>query len=187
MNMQAASGALVCPTSASRSLLTDLRRLWRRVIGVLGPVNVPGVRAEDTQLIEDQPVNGVPLFAVQRPGWGRFPVVGHVSPFPCMDDRPLKIGMAECAGLPNPRATGAPSSSDGPGSADTQGLTGLQAFTRRREQQRQVGVGVRGADVVDLHDLAVVLDHDLDRDSTRGGPHPTHEPRTHQPRLPTHY
>jgi hypothetical protein len=33
--------------------------------------------------------------------------------------------------------------------------------------------------VLDVDDLAVLLDHDLDRDSTRRRPHPTHEPRAH--------
>jgi hypothetical protein len=55
-------------------------------------------------------------------------------------------------------------------------LTRLHALTRRRQQQRELGIGVSGTDVLDLHGLTVVLDHQLDRDRARGRPHPTHEP-----------
>ena len=43
-------------------------------------------------------------------------------------------------------------------------LAGRQPFLRRRKQQPELGVGVGRTDVLDRHDLAVVLDHHVDRD-----------------------
>lgn len=43
-------------------------------------------------------------------------------------------------------------------------LAGLEPFTRGRQQQGKLGIGVGGADMLDIHHLAVVLDHQMDRD-----------------------
>jgi hypothetical protein len=64
-------------------------------------------------------------------------------------------------------------------------LPRMQPIRGRSQQQRQLGVGVRRPHVIDLDDLAVLLDHDLHSHRAGGGPHPPQEPRCHLGRLST--
>jgi hypothetical protein len=59
-----------------------------------------------------------------------------------------------------------------------------QALTRGGQQQRKLGIGMRGAHVLDLLDLPASARDDLDRDRSGGGADLAHEPRDHTRRLP---
>jgi hypothetical protein len=53
----------------------------------------------------------------------------------------------------------------------------MKQFLRGAQQQRQLGVGMRGADVFYPDHLAAILGHNLNRDRAGGRPDPPHEPR----------
>ena len=59
-----------------------------------------------------------------------------------------------------------------------------QPLTRRGQQQRELGIGMRGPDVFHLLDLPASARDDLDRYRALSGADLAHEPRDHPRRLP---